>query len=853
MRNNQPITQNEYPFPETMLLVSETDTSGNIIKCNDSFELISGFSRDELIGSPHNMVRHPDVPSEVFKDMWQTLQKGLPWSQVIKNRRQNGDYYWVRANVTPTYDESGELKGFLSVREAVSEADKKQAEALYGDLSNGKKTLHHGDVETPATKFKHLVSMLGLPNQLVLIILLFAILPMWISHQAFDYNAIAMLTGISVLVLFLSYLLGNVLKRRMEGVVASLRQLSGGKPKLNVTISSSFTGRIRAAAQSAALAIGAYRSDLDSETDRANQLHLAVDQAWTNMMMLDAQGRVQYINQKLTEYFVQHADKIAKQIENFNPDEIMGKPYSYFFDTESSICLDEPKEQKFYLGELFIHWKCVPIKNRVNVQVGTVIEWFDKTNENLLLQEVGKINDGILAGDLNYRVDLNKADDSIKPIVKALNETLDSIIRSIDMSSNVAIGMSVGNFQQDINQTCPGYFGVVKEALNVSMENISDILSSVQEVSDYIDSDSQRVRQASLQLSESSQKQAAAIEQTSASMEEITSTVESNSDNAIRASRQADEAAHKAQSGVQVMSQALESMETINLASEKIGNIIGLIDTIAFQTNLLALNAAVEAARAGEHGRGFAVVAGEVRTLASKSADAAKDIRGLIEDTLQKVKQGTEYVSHSSESLEEIKQAIEETSQVVADIRKSSEEQSLGINQINQAIANIDTGVQQNAAMAEETSKLAEQLSVLAAAMNRNADTFQIKQKQHKAAINSETNFVRIRMAHRQWRAKARALVYGFEVGIDPAKAIDPRGCELGQWIYGQGQMYLHDEMFQQLEQMHSEMHAQIGRVISYQQIGDSQSAEKGLFRLEELSDSVVKTISTLEDKIAND
>ena len=205
-------------------------------------------------------------------------------------------------------------------------------------------------------------------------------------------------------------------------------------------------------------------------------------------------------------------------------------------------------------------------------------------------------------------------------------------------------------------------------------------------------------------LSQRTQEQAAALEQTAASMEEMTATVKQNADNARSANQLANGARAQADRGGTVVSEAVQAMQEINESSRKIADIISVIDEIAFQTNLLALNAAVEAARAGEQGRGFAVVATEVRTLAQRSASAAKEIKELIGDSVEKVRTGSELVDSSGKVLAEIVDSVKKVSDIVAEISAASEEQSTGIDQVNNAVTQMDETTQQNAALVEEAA-----------------------------------------------------------------------------------------------------------------------------------------------------
>ena len=251
----------------------------------------------------------------------------------------------------------------------------------------------------------------------------------------------------------------------------------------------------------------------------------------------------------------------------------------------------------------------------------------------------------------------------------------------------------------------------------------------VDDISNSVASASQELAAASEQLSSGAQQSASSLEETASSLEEITATVRQNADNADQANQLANSSRETAEKGGAVVAQAVDAMGEINRSSRKIADIITTIDEIAFQTNLLALNAAVEAARAGEQGRGFAVVAGEVRNLAQRSATAAREIKGLIEDSVQKVETGSELVNKSGETLGAIVTSVKRVTDIVAEIAAASREQTVGIEQINKAVAQMDQVTQSNASQTEEMSGTAvalsgqaEQLQAVVAQFNLNRD-----------------------------------------------------------------------------------------------------------------------------------
>jgi methyl-accepting chemotaxis protein len=233
---------------------------------------------------------------------------------------------------------------------------------------------------------------------------------------------------------------------------------------------------------------------------------------------------------------------------------------------------------------------------------------------------------------------------------------------------------------------------------------LSEIVGSVRTASEQVGSAAGQIAQGNDDLSQRTQEQASALEQTAASMEEMTSTVKQNADNARQAKQLAEGARAHAERGGQVVSEAVGAMQEINASSRQIADIIGVIDGIAFQTNLLALNAAVEAARAGEQGRGFAVVATEVRSLAQRSATAAKEIKELIGGSVEKVRAGSELVDASGSVLKDILESVKKVSDIVAEIAAASEEQAAGIEQVNNAVVQMDSTTQQNAALVEEAA-----------------------------------------------------------------------------------------------------------------------------------------------------
>jgi aerotaxis receptor len=512
MRTNEPVTQQEYPFPSGSNLMSVTDTKGRIRLANNAFVEVSGFSREELCGQPHNIVRHPDIPPAVFADMWKTLQSGRPWTGIVKNRRRDGDHYWVRANVTPV-QRDGQLLGFVSVRTEPKRAEINSADAWYRQMRAGTASV---GVECGVPVRKGLLR--------------------WLSAGAFASSrarvVMALLAGCIPPALALAFAGGGA--------------AAGALPGLG-------------------LAAG----------------------------------------------FLLSLGIIQKQV----------------------------------LGPL------AALSGHAMLAAG---------GQGTVLAELGRIDD---------------------------------------------IGMTL-------------------RAVNQMSVNQKTLIDDVIQQTDGLHNASREISQGNLDLSSRTEQQASNLQETAASMEEMAASVQTTASSARQANQLAVAASKSAVRGGQVVGQVTAQMEEIAVSSRQIGEIISVIDGIAFQTNILALNAAVEAARAGEQGRGFAVVAGEVRSLAQRSAVAAREIKALIACSVESVNAGARSVHTAETAMREIVDQVQQVASLIGEIATSIQQQDSGIGQVNEAVTDMDKVTQQNAALVEQTAAASATLAEQADRLMEAVSTF---------------------------------------------------------------------------------------------------------------------------------
>ncbi|WP_050479244.1 methyl-accepting chemotaxis protein [Herbaspirillum rhizosphaerae] len=302
-----------------------------------------------------------------------------------------------------------------------------------------------------------------------------------------------------------------------------------------------------------------------------------------------------------------------------------------------------------------------------------------------------------------------------------------SITRPLNTAVIIAQTVAAGDLRSEVIVHGKDETAQLLQALKDMNDNLVGIVSEVRTGTHTIATASTEIALGNQDLSSRTEEQASSLEETAASMEEITSTVRQNADNTLQANKLAADASGVAVKGGEMVAAVVDTMNAIEQSSHKIVDIIGVIDGIAFQTNILALNAAVEAARAGEQGRGFAVVASEVRTLAQRSATAAKEIKELIGDSVAKVSIGTSLVGNAGQTMQEIVGAVNQVATIMDEITRANREQSIGIDEVNRAVEQMDTVTQQNAALVEEAAAAAESLQDQAASLARAVSVFKLR------------------------------------------------------------------------------------------------------------------------------
>jgi len=663
-RHNQAVMQTDYlgqiDAIEKSQAVIHFNMDGTIIKANDLFLKTMGYTLDEIKGKHHSMFVTPELQNSLeYRHFWDKLNRGDFDRGEYKRIGKNGKEVWLQAAYNPIMDNNG--RPFKVVKFATDITETKLRNADYiGQIEAIKKSQAVIEFNMDGTIIT--------ANDLFLKAMGYGLEEIRGKHHS----------------MFASH---------DEAASPSYRQFW---EKLNRGEFDSGEYKRFGKGGKEVWLQASYNPIMDMNGKPFKVVKYATDVTETKLINADYTGQIDAIHksQAVIEFnmdgTIVNANNLFLNLMGYSLDEIKGKHHRMFADPEEAA---SPAYRQF--------WEKL---NRGEFDSGEY-KRFGKGGREVWLQ--ASYNPILDMNGKPFKVVKYAADITEQTLTK---QTLEQVFSEVGEVMNF---VSEGDLTHKILGDYEGIYLDCKNAINATIDKLSEIVTQVNESATFINNSSQEIASGNNNLSQRAEQQAANLEQTAASMEELTSTVKNNAENAQQANAVASNARELAEKGGNVVAAAMTAMQEINESSNKIADIIGVIDEIAFQTNLLALNASVEAARAGEQGRGFSVVATEVRNLAQRSATAARESKELIQTSVQKVRAGSEFVNQTGSSLNEIVNSVKKVGDIVAQIAAASAQQSSGIAQVNQAVAQMDEITQQNAALAEEASAASVSMSDL--------------------------------------------------------------------------------------------------------------------------------------------
>ncbi len=660
--------------------VIEFKLDGTVLTANDNFLKVLGYTLEDVRGKHHSMFVEPAYrDSSEYRAFWEKLRRGEFEAGEFMRIGKGGKEVWLQATYNPIMDMNG--RPFKVVKYATDVTDQKLRFADYEGQLNAV-----GKAQA-VIEFK-LDGTVVTANDNFLKVLGYTLEEIRGKHHSMFVEPAYRDSG--------EYRAFWEKLRRGEFEAAEfLRIGKGGK---EVWIQASYNPIMDMNGKP--FKVVKYATDITEQKRQAVMnaaFKGALDNLGSNVMVTDTDLNIVYMNNTVRDLMSRVQADFRKDLPNFDASKLIGSNIDQFHRNPAHQRNLLPGLTKAHTAEFKIGGRTMrvianPMLDGNGRRLGTVAEWNDRTIELAVESEIRQLVQNANDGNLLQRMEM---------------------------------------------QGKSGVFAEIGAGINQLIDKMAEVVSRAQHAANEVTRGADEISQGNTNLSQRTEEQASSLEETASSMEEMTSTVKQNADNASKASQLATAARDQADKGGAVVSQAIRAMTEINDSSKKIVDIIGVIDEIAFQTNLLALNAAVEAARAGEQGRGFAVVASEVRNLAGRSATAAKEIKGLIQDSVKKVEEGSSLVTQSGQTLDHIVMAVKKVSDIIGEIAGASQEQSAGIEQVNKAVMQLDEMTQQNAALVEEASAASQSMAGQANSLKDMLSNYQVSKEATAAAAEA--------------------------------------------------------------------------------------------------------------------
>ena len=707
--------------------VIEFNMDGTIIQANDNFLNTVGYSLDEIQGKHHRIFVEPEyAQSPEYARFWEKLNTGEYEAARYKRIGKGGKEIWIEASYNPIFDVNGKLFKVVKYATDVTESMNREADhsAQIDAIRKSQAVIEFNMDGTIIQANDNFLNTVGYSLDEV----------QGKHHRMFVEHDYAQSVEYT-----------QFWENLSTGKFAAARYKRLGKGGREIWIQASYNPIFNLNGKP--FKVVKYATDVTVEVEKEREvarLKSAVDGAQTNFMICDADLNITYCNPAVVGVMRARQHELSQVWPGFDPDKLVGSNIDVFHKnpTHQRALLSDPNrlpiKTEIKAAGLEFEVNATIIQGANGEYLGNMVEWRDVTEQKDAVRQIQSLIDDAVQGQLKNRIATDQFEGFLLSLGEGINRLMDAVVEPVEETRRVISGLAEGDLTQSMNGEFEGEFAELRDAVNSTMNKLLSMVNEIGTASGTIASAANEISQGTADLSQRSEEQASSLEETASSMEELTGTVRQNADNAREANQLANSARDEATKGGEVVGKAITAMAEINQSSKKIADIIGVIDEIAFQTNLLALNAAVEAARAGEQGRGFAVVAAEVRNLAQRSASAAKEIKSLINDSVEKVTEGSKLVDQSGATLEEIVGSVKKVSDIIAEIASAGQEQASGIDQINKAVTQMDEMTQQNAALVEEAAASSEAMNDQAVSLDDLIGFFKTGENTRRAAAPTQ-------------------------------------------------------------------------------------------------------------------